>query len=80
MAEAKASVSMNSVMTQRKKTVVLAAAIAAFQPAGLMLTEHFRGTRVEPVVVVCWALVMLALLAYVVMNMVKLKRLQRGAR
>ena len=71
---------MNSAMTQRKKTVVLAASIAVFQPIGLMLMDHFRGGRMELVIGVCWALFMAAMLIYVVKNMVKLKRMQRGAR
>lgn len=68
---------MSEMTPQRKKVVVLASTIPSFSLIALVVTQHLHDSRWLPVFVVAYALVMATLLAYVVMQMVKLKR---GAR
>ncbi len=68
---------MSSVMTQKRKTVILASSVACFQLPAILAIDHFHGSRALPAVVIVWSLVMAALLAYVMMNLVKLMQMRR---
>jgi hypothetical protein len=70
----------NAFNQQKRKTVVLAASLAAFQLPGLLLTEHLHGSRYLPAFVIGWALLMALLLAYVVVQLSKLMKMKRSAR
>jgi hypothetical protein len=64
-------------MPQRKKVALLALAICTLNMPFLLLVEHMQGTKLLPVLVGFYVVCMVALIFYVVREMVKLKRGRR---
>jgi ABC-type Co2+ transport system permease subunit len=65
---------MKRPMPQRKKVALLALAICTLNMPFLLLVEHMQGTPLLPVLVGFYVVSMLALVFYVVRELVKLKR------
>lgn len=61
-------------MPQRKKVALLALAICTLNMPFLLLVEHVQGTPFLPVLVGFYIVSMVALIFYVVREMVRLKR------
>ncbi len=69
---------MSSLSAERKKIVILATLPAVLTMPAILTSQHLRGLPLR-VFVIGYALAMGALLAYVITQLVKLKRYNRTA-
>jgi hypothetical protein len=69
---------MSSLSAERKKIVILATLPAVLTMPAILTSQHLRGLPLR-VFVIGYALAMATLLAYVIMQLVKLKRYNRTA-
>ena len=67
-------------MSRRSKPMLIAPLIPFVSIMGIFGLQTFHGSRYMPAFVVVWSLVMVALFAYILKQVIMAKRLQKGTR
>ena len=65
---------MNNLSPQRKKVVLMACSITVLNLPGLLITHALHESRFLPAFVIGWCTMLVGLLAYTLVEFVKLKR------